>query len=52
MKRLIFVILLMMLSSSLVIAEETEVVVTLPEFDININGNVIDNYREPYPFML
>ncbi len=49
MKKIVLVFLMSILLMPSVFADEVEI--TLPEFDITINGNVIDNQTEKYPFV-
>jgi len=51
MKRLILIVMLLVLMIPATFAETKEVEVILPEFDVTINGNVIDNRTEKFPFI-
>lgn len=51
MKRLILIVMLLVLLIPATFAETKEVEVILPEFDVTINGNVIDNRTEKFPFI-
>lgn len=51
MKRIILFLLVAILCMPTVYAEE-KVTVTLPNFDITLNGMVVDNEDEPYPFIV
>lgn len=51
MKRLVLIVMLLVLLIPATFAETKEVEVVLPEFDITINGNVIDNRTENFPFI-
>jgi len=49
MKRILLVLVMIIMIMPGVFAEDVEVVI--PDFDITINGNLIDNQTEPYPFI-
>jgi len=51
MKRLVLIVMLLVLLIPATFAETKEVEVILPEFDVTINGNVIDNRTEKFPFI-
>lgn len=51
MKKALLFLLIAVLCIPTVYAEEN-VVVTLPSFDITLNGMVVDNINEPYPFIV
>lgn len=50
MKKLILMMVMMLLAMPIGFGEE-EVIVTLPDFDVILNGQVIDNVTEQYPFI-
>ncbi|MCH4890701.1 hypothetical protein EZV73_24185 [Acidaminobacter sp. JC074] len=49
MKKIVLIFCMIMLLATTAYAEEVEVVI--PEFDVTINGNIIDNQTEQYPFI-
>lgn len=50
MKKIVMVCIMILLVMPLTFAED-EVVVTLPGFDISLNGGIVDNDSEVYPFI-
>ncbi|MBN2793880.1 MAG: hypothetical protein JXR88_00640 [Clostridia bacterium] len=51
MRKLLLVLLLLLMAIPVVFAEE-EVVVTIPDSDVYLNGILIDNTTEKYPFIV
>ncbi|MCH4890326.1 hypothetical protein EZV73_22275 [Acidaminobacter sp. JC074] len=51
MKKIISIIILVLLVSQVTLGESALVEVTLPGFDIELNGTSIDNTTEEYPFI-
>lgn len=52
MKRLVLVlVMVMMIIPGTFAQNDEEVIVTLPNFDVTLNGQVIDNVTEQYPFI-
>lgn len=51
MKKLILVVLVLLFAIPAAFAETNEITVKLPEFDVTLNGTIINNATEPYPFL-
>lgn len=51
MRKLLCVIILLLSITPHAFASENEVTIKLPEFDVSLNGTIIDNSTESYPFI-